>query len=77
MGKSKTFLELSKSIEVLNENAQGQLKGGFAVFSSNDLSLEWSAYFWNYPKLINALCRNKVKYQYYFRFSKKNAKAPD
>lgn len=24
MGKSKTFLELSKSIEVLNENAQGQ-----------------------------------------------------
>lgn len=40
MGKSKTFSELSKSIEVLNENAQGQLRGGFAVFSSEELTLE-------------------------------------
>lgn len=36
MTKSKTFLELSKNIEILNENELGQLRGGFAVFSSND-----------------------------------------
>lgn len=40
MGKSKTFLELSKSLEVLNENAQGQLRGGFAVFSYEEFTLE-------------------------------------
>lgn len=34
MSKSKSFLELSKNIEILSENEQGQLRGGFAVFSS-------------------------------------------
>ncbi|MGG5506913.1 MULTISPECIES: hypothetical protein [unclassified Myroides] len=57
MGKSKTFSELSKSIEVLNENAQGQLRGGFAVFSSNELitDLEDS----NSSCTNNCRCKNK------------------
>lgn len=36
MKNSKSFTELSKSIENLSENAQGQLRGGFAVFSSSE-----------------------------------------
>jgi len=38
MKKSKTFVELSKEMEVLSENAKGQLKGGFVVLSSTDLA---------------------------------------
>jgi|GEM_PF-738555 len=33
MKKSKTFVELTKKMEVLSENAKGQLKGGFTVLS--------------------------------------------
>jgi len=37
MKKLKTFVELTKEMEVLSENAKGQLKGGFVVLSSDKL----------------------------------------
>lgn len=40
MRKSKKFTELSEKIEVLSENAQGQLRGGFAVISSSEFMKE-------------------------------------
>jgi len=40
MKKSKTFVELTKEMEVLSENAKGQLKGGFVVLSPNELNVD-------------------------------------
>jgi len=39
MKKLKTFVKLSRNIEVLSENVKGQLKDGFVVLFSKDLTI--------------------------------------
>jgi len=54
MKNLKTFAELSKNIEVLSENAKGQLKGGFAVFSGDGRQPDGT----NNCSCLNAQCSN-------------------
>ena len=34
--KSKSFNEILNTLEIIDENAQGQLSGGFALFTTSD-----------------------------------------
>jgi len=53
MKKLKTFEKLSKKMETLSENAKGQLKGGFVVLSSDNLTTNL--------KNSNGTCTNNCK----------------
>jgi len=54
MKKPKTFVELSKKMEVISENAKGQLKGGFATFSGDGRQPEGT----NNCDCLNSGCSN-------------------